>query len=497
MTDDAARLSRCPGKGSAPGEGPGPRPAARRPFPLQTQAPACWRRQALPLTGIVLVGLIVAGLALHVPGADSVGSDRRTAAFVAILGIAGLVYLFAVGLVLRRSGGGSVVPVLLIALAMRIPPLLAPPFLSSDMYRYVWDGRVQMAGINPYRYMPADPVLRPLRDRAIFPHINRAATARTIYPPAAQMVFGAVAAVSDSILAMKLAMIGFEALACWAMLRLLALVRLPRERLLIYAWNPLAVWAFAGNGHVDAIAIGLLSLALLLRATRRDIWTGIVLGAAILVKFLPAAVAPSLWRRDSPWRTPVAAVLVIVGLYVCYIGAGAHVLGFLPGYFGDEDLSQGTGIWLLAGIGLVAPPTPRMARIYAAAVLLGLMALAAWVAFRARPREPAADVMRVCGDAALLAAAITVVISPHYPWYFVWVALPCCVAARWSIIWLGVAPVLLYLDPWHERFFWPCLVYLPAAGLAVHDLWRAVSLRGAGRGGDPGRGIAASSRCSQ
>ena len=96
---------------------------------------------------------------------------------------------------------------LAVAIAMRLPVLLAPPFLSSDVYRYVWDGRVQVAGINPYRYVPADPALPPLRDAAIFPHINRADTARTIYPPAAQLVFQAVARVSDSVIAMKLAMV--------------------------------------------------------------------------------------------------------------------------------------------------------------------------------------------------------------------------------------------------------------------------------------------------
>ncbi len=166
---------------------------------------------------------------------------------------------------------------------------------------------------------------------------------------------------------------------------------------------------------------------------------------------------------------PLAALALIAGLYWLYSGVGWHVLGFLPGYFGDEDLSQGTGIWLLSGIGLAVTVTPVMAKVYAAIVLICLTALAAWIAFR--PRGPEADARRFCGDAAILAAAVTVAISPHYPWYFVWLALPCCVCARWSIIWLSIAPVLLYVNPWNERFFWPCLVYLPATALAVRE-WR-------------------------
>jgi alpha-1,6-mannosyltransferase len=468
----------------APGESPPPLAApsagaSRRAGPLPDRAPhqrageVHWLvRHGLLVAGVALVLLILAGLALHVPGADSVGSNRLTAEFVAVLGVAGIVYLCAVALVLRRPSRVPASIVLLIALAMRIPPLLAPPFLSSDMYRYIWDGRVQTAGVNPYRYLPADPALQSLRDRAIFPHINRAATARTIYPPMAQLVFRAVVSVSGSVFAMKLAMVAFEALACWAMLRVLVLARRPPQRVLIYAWNPLAAWTFAGNGHVDAIAIGLLAGAFWLRARRRDGLTGIALGAAVLVKYLPAAVAPALWQRERPWRTALAALGVIAGLYLCYLGAGRHVLGFLPGYFGEEDLTQGSGIWLLAGIDLVIPRTPLMVRLYAAIAGLGFATLALWIAFRARPSDPAADVRRVCGDAAVLAAAITVASSPHYPWYFVWLALPCCVSARASIIWLGVAPLLLYLDPWHERFFWPCLVYGPAIALTIGDCWR-------------------------
>jgi hypothetical protein len=53
----------------------------------------------------------------------------------------------------------------------------------------------------------------------------------------------------------------------------------------------------------------------------------------------------------------------------------------------------------------------------------------------------------------------------------VWLALPCCVAPRWSIIWLATAPLLLYFDTGQGRFLYPCLIYLPAAALAITD-WR-------------------------
>ena len=92
---------------------------------------------------------------------------------------------------------GAIWLVLGVAVAMRLLTLTAPPVLSSDLYRYVWDGRVQLAGINPYRYLPAADELAFLRDEAVYPHINRAEYAHTVYPPAAQAIF-ALAAVADA-----------------------------------------------------------------------------------------------------------------------------------------------------------------------------------------------------------------------------------------------------------------------------------------------------------
>ena len=143
------------------------------------------------------------------------------------------------------------VPVLLRALL-----LTAPPFLSSDIYRYVWDGRVQAAGINPYRYVPADPALLGYVTLPFIRTSTASPTRARIYPPVAQMVFAAVGRIWDSVTGMRLTILGFEALGIVCALNLLSLAGLPRERILIYAWNPLPLWAFASDGHVDAIVVG-------------------------------------------------------------------------------------------------------------------------------------------------------------------------------------------------------------------------------------------------
>lgn len=425
----------------------------------------------LGVLAATLIALTLGGLALHVPGSDSVGSMPRTYLFILLLAVAGTVYLIAVRQVLRTPllGRRALLLVVAIAFALRVPLVPVVPFLSSDMYRYIWDGRVTDSGINPYRYIPDDPALVTLRDEAIYPQINRRTYARTIYPPAAQIVFAAVTAISPTVIAMKLAMLAFETIGMVCIVLLLRRAGLPVERLLIYAWNPLAVWCFAGNGHVDAIAIGFVGLALMTAATERASWSGVTLALATLTKFLPVSIGPALWRPWD-WKLPLCFVTVCVLLYLPFSGVGAHLLGFLPHYGTEEAITNGQGVWLLAGLAMLGtlPVWTPPVYLVAAAIILGLIAI--FLTLRPRPVDAAGQVRLMCGHAAILAACIVVAISPHYPWYFVWLAVPACVQPYRAVLWLSIAPLVLYLDPLREYFIWPSLLYVPAILLALYDM---------------------------
>jgi alpha-1,6-mannosyltransferase len=422
----------------------------------------------LAALGALLLVLTLAGLALEIPAAD--GGLPRINLLVGLMMIQAAAYFGAVAVTLRhRLPARTLWLVLGIGILLRAILLPTPPFLSSDIYRYVWDGRVQAAGINPYRYLPVDPALTPLRDAQIYPSINRPDYARTIYPPMAQLVFAAVVRVRDSVTAMKITMVGFEALGLLCMLPILAMAGLPRERILIYAWNPLTLWSFASDGHVDAIAVGLLGVTLLLRARRHHGWAGALLGCATLVKFFPIVIAPALLRGGRFWRAACAGTAVILALYGIYSSAGTHVLGFLPAYGTEEGLADGSGFWLLDGLSHLNTLPPGASAAYLAGAALALLGLALLVI---RRRRPGHDAVVMCGDAAVLMAATMAAISPHYPWYFAWLALPCVVAPSRPVLWLATVPMLLTLDPWPDaRFLWRGLLYLPAIALLCADLW--------------------------
>jgi len=421
--------------------------------------------------GAGILALTWIALSLHVPGSIWVGTLARKDAVVALMLASGALYGGAVWLVTQCAlPRGAIFGVLAVAALLRISLLAAPPFMSSDINRYVWDGRVQAAGINPYAFIAADPHLAFLRDTPVYTNINRVNYAHTIYPPMAQLIFAAVGRVSQTVLATKIAMVALEGCGILAMLALLRSAGLPLARIAIYAWNPLAAWAVAGDGHIDGAAIGLIALAMWAVIRRRQGIAGILLGGAILTKFLPIAVAPALWRRYG-WKLPVATALTMVALYAMYSSVGWRVLGFLPVYTSEEGLAQGSGFWLLAVLSHIAPIPHWFTPLYLGIAVGALGALAFVIAFRLAPPDEIGLGNRV----ALLAAATVAFMSPHYPWYFAWLALPCCLCCWPSIAWLSVAPILLYSDPWHDEILLPTLVYLPAIGLAAMDLfgvWR-------------------------
>ena len=148
-----------------------------------------------PLHLLAGIGAVLVGLTLVTPFAFEAYGDNG---FVVLNIAAGLLTIAATQLA-ERAPSDRALCLFLIWDRAEGYVLLFDPLLSSDIYRYVWDGRVQAAGINPYRYFPADEALAFLRDGAIFPHINRADTAVTIYPPVTQLFFLIVTRIGESV----------------------------------------------------------------------------------------------------------------------------------------------------------------------------------------------------------------------------------------------------------------------------------------------------------
>jgi alpha-1,6-mannosyltransferase len=409
----------------------------------------------------MLVALTLVGLRFQL-------DDRLDAFLIAAL-LQSAVYLVAVWL--TWSGGfsrGAVLAIAALAIATRVPVALAPPYLSSDLYRYIWDGRVQAAGFNPYRYEPADTQLEALRDQNIYPRIA-STYAPTIYPPAAEAIFLVVTRISESATVMKAAMVIFDVITFALLVRLLAIERLPTSRVLVYAWHPLPIWEFAGSGHIDAALIA-CSLAMFWAARKqRPGFAGFFLAGATLMKFYPAVLMPAAYRRWD-WKMPAIFSLAAIAAYLPFVSAGSQILGFLPGYASQEGFdATGTGFYLL-GILRQAPGFGHLSsRSYEIAAVFALAALSvAFVARRDRDARPYAM-------AGVSAAVFMLLLSPHYPWYFCWLIVFACFVRSFALLWLTNACLLLYLItgyvfvPSHQRAIIGAVIYSPFVALALLD----------------------------
>jgi alpha-1,6-mannosyltransferase len=324
-----------------------------------------------------------------------------------------VLYLGGIALVEQSPTNRWTLPIiLLVAFGARLIAVAQPPFLSSDIYRYVWDGKVGNAGINPFRYIPADSHLGFLRDTHIYPFINRRDYAHTIYPPGSQFIFLVVARLHATVWFMMLAMVAFEAGTCFVLMRCLRLLQQPRERVLLYAWHPVCLWEIASSGHVDAAALTVIALAILARLQNQSLRATSWIGAAALIKLYPAALLPAFVRERVVVPVLLFGGLLIAG-YLPFLTVGRGVFGFLPEYAREEGIATGARFFPLALFERTVhiSVTPKLYIAVCAVLLAGV----AWWAYR-RGGVPAYCI----SSGLVLATALNLCFSPHYPWYFLW-----------------------------------------------------------------------------
>ena len=334
-------------------------------------------------------------------------------AYIALTMIAALLTIVATRLAERMSPDRVLWLIFSVAILLRAYMLLFDPLLSSDIYRYIWDGRVQAAGINPYRYFPADPALASLRDAAIFPHINRVDTAATIYPPVAQFFFLIATRFGENVTTMRLAMLGCEAITVALIMLFLRRMNQPVTRVVAYLWHPLPVWEIANGGHVDALMVALMLAGLWVALTGKELRGAALIAFSALVKPYVAPVLAGIWR---PWdlKMPLIVIAVAVLCYLPYLSVGWGVFGYLTkGYLAEEGISAGYELWPLALWRLVFGTHQGDVAVYMVLAALTLLCAAFAVAFRT-DRSIATSLAGI----NMLLLLTLLLVSPNYPWYF-------------------------------------------------------------------------------
>jgi alpha-1,6-mannosyltransferase len=376
----------------------------------------------------VLGAILVVSLAIsarHFSGA-------REPSFIIPLGIAGVAYLLAI----REFFAAATFPkhVIVIGLVFaalaHIPFLLAPAGADDDVRRYLWDGRVQRLGYNPYVVVPAD---------AANAWVHTAET-RTLnnpevaspYPAGAQLFFRAVTAVHESIFALKVAFEICDVAIVFLLLDILRRSEQPAHWVLAYAWQPLLAAEVAGSGHIDIVGALLLLVSVAALERRWRSVAAVSFALAVSMKFLPIVLVPLYWRRIRI-RDGLLAAVVFGLLYAPFIERGRIPLGSLGAYVQRFRFNDP-----------VFAALERIAAAQIVVVLAALVGVAAAIWRRKKYEAWNADSFAWPMAASLLCAPVV------YPWYLLWLLPFVRSASTLPLIIWSVSIIPTYVV-WHLR----------------------------------------------
>ena len=378
--------------------------------------------------------------------------------FIALMLLAGALYLVSVYIVQRYKCGPSILFVILGAtVVFRLFFLPLSPTLSEDVYRYQWEGRMVRAHFNPYTVYPAMPALNWAQNPK---HpIETGKTTPTLYPPASEAAFSwaeTVAGYKRLFTALDLATVAL-------LLVILSAADRPLQHVLIYAWNPAVLIAFSLSGHNDSLAIlTLLAATIFLIIGRRGILSIGFLGLSVLSKLFPIFLLPVFLKRTRWGYAGIFGGVVLLG-YLPYLAAGSRLL---------QGLSDFTAKWegndSLYRLFLAAGNSTRQAQ-FVAGILLLLLIL---YVLKAR--------MDIFRTGLVILAGLLFLSSNAFPWYFTWIVPFLCFCPSPALLLLtvtcvlGYSPVIAYAagGSFPNSPLMQVLEYLPVFALLGYEIAR-------------------------
>ncbi|HET6385215.1 MAG TPA: hypothetical protein VFJ58_17625 [Armatimonadota bacterium] len=380
--------------------------------------------------------------------------------YLALYASAFVIYAIAAAALARRNCRCSLPVILLFAALFHALLVPSAPLLSTDVYRYLWEGRLTLHRVNPLLTPPDAPALKALRDTD-WKNVNNKAVS-SIYPTTSQAFFVLSSRIAPgSLILWKALMSGCDLgaaifLAAWLRRR-----GLPPQRCLLYAWNPLPITEFALNGHQDAIGIAALCAGFWLialgpgRSSQPRLphaAAGAVFALSIFAKGYALLCLPYLRRQGKTFWLTLAASSMALTAPLFY--------GFRIGALADAPKSTGAVPW--SGLHIFALEWERndsffrLIRIAADAVGVHpelaarvtttalFLALAIWLWVGKRNHTVESSCLGVFGAFLLLGPTL-------YPWYVAWLIPLAIVARRPSWLVLSGLVALDYLSGYYGR----------------------------------------------
>jgi alpha-1,6-mannosyltransferase len=372
---------------------------------------------------VILAALAICSRKLGSPGELS---------FIIPLSVAGIAYLLAIREFFStpRFPRRVVVIGLMFAALWHVLFLVMPPGSDDDIHRYLWDGRVQRLGYNPYIVVPGDPALAALQTPETRTLNNP--DLPSPYPAGAQLFFRAVTAIHESIFALKVAFVLCDVAIVLVLLDVLRRSRQGAHWVLAYAWHPLLATEVAGSGHIDIVGVLLLLVSVAALGRRWRTIAALAFGLAVAVKLLPFVLLPLYWRRVRV-RDGALAALVAGLLYIPFFNHGRIPIGSLGTYVQSFRFND--------------PVFQTLERVAAPQLVVGLAVLVGFLtAIWMRIKAPVGS-----ADAFAWPMAASLLCAPMlYPWYLLWL-LPFMRSASTVPIIVWTVSIIPTYYVWHLR----------------------------------------------
>lgn len=348
---------------------------------------------------------------------------------------------------------------------LRIILIPVHPIGSDDYYRYVWDGKVQMNGINPYRYAPADSALSSLHTD-ILPKLVNHSEMKTIYPPLSEILFFVSYLIGgESFIGIKILIFLFDLLTIWGIYLVLKKLKLPLKFILIYILCPLILFQFFVDAHVDGFGLPFLIFSLYFYLDKKNLVSFILLGLSICIKPLGLILIPIYFLNEKNlierFKAVIIPLLICILFYVPYMFTGTPF----------KALMQFTENWTFNGVIFNILDSFIKDNQRTRLICAGFLAISYLGILFTRK-----DIL----EKLYLSIFLLYIFSPVvHPWYLSWFALLIPLMPRWSglayvsLISLTAFTVLRYqlTGVWNDYTLVLIFEYAPVLFLFIYEIF--------------------------
>jgi len=356
---------------------------------------------------------------------------------------------------------------LTLAILVRIVFLFTIPVGSDDIYRYLWDGKTQDAGINPYLYKPVDKELNFLQSD-ILPAKMNFQDMKTIYFPLSQWLFYIGYKISgESVWAYKLLLLISEILTLFLLFKILEKLKTNKKYVLLYALAPLPIIQFAVDAHLDGFGLPLLLAFIYFYLEEKKILSAIFLGLSFSIKPVGVLILPILFLREKK----ITGKLIIT--VVPFIAFGIQFVPYIFTSNPFEAFLIYTRNWFYNGMFFNLLNTVihnnQTSRFWCSVLLI--MSLV-----------PVYFSKKEFLDRIYFAVMLLMVFSPVvHPWYISWVLILSVITKKWSGIYFSAAASLTSLTVlnyqlngvWKDYLLVQLIEYVPVVVLLVYEFLKS------------------------